>query len=31
MSTMPGYRLVQGRDLVEVKLVFSCPDERRRA
>jgi hypothetical protein len=27
MSTMPGYRLVQGRDLVEVKLVFSCPDE----
>jgi hypothetical protein len=22
-----GYRLVQGRDLVEVKLVFSCPDE----
>ena len=21
------YRLVQGRDLVEVKLVFSCPDE----
>jgi hypothetical protein len=27
MSTLPGYRLVQGRDLVEVKLVFSCPDE----
>lgn len=27
MSTMSGYRLVQGRDLVEVKLVFSCPDE----
>lgn len=23
----PGYRLVPGRDLVEVKLVFSCPDE----
>jgi hypothetical protein len=22
-----GYRLVAGRDLVEVKLVFSCPDE----
>jgi hypothetical protein len=22
-----GYRLVPGRDLVEVKLVFSCPDE----
>ena len=27
MSMLPGYRLVQGRDLVEVKLVFSCPDE----
>ena len=27
MSTMSGYRLVQGRDLVEVKLVFSCSDE----
>jgi hypothetical protein len=27
MSTISGYRLVQGRDLVEVKLVFSCPDE----
>ncbi len=27
MSTTSGYRLVQGRDLVEVKLVFSCPDE----
>jgi hypothetical protein len=27
MSSTPGYRLVQGRDLVEVKLVFSCPDE----
>jgi hypothetical protein len=27
MSLSPGYRLVQGRDLVEVKLVFSCPDE----
>lgn len=22
-----GYQLVQGKDLVEVKLVFSCPDE----
>jgi hypothetical protein len=27
MSMLSGYRLVQGRDLVEVKLVFSCPDE----
>jgi len=27
VSTLSGYRLVQGRDLVEVKLVFSCPDE----
>ena len=27
MSVLPGYRLIQGRDLVEVKLVFSCPDE----
>ena len=27
MSTTSGYRLVQGRDLVEVKLVFSCSDE----
>jgi hypothetical protein len=27
MSLTGGYRLVQGRDLVEVKLVFSCPDE----
>jgi len=27
MSISPGFRLVQGRDLVEVKLVFSCPDE----
>ena len=26
-SSTPGYRLVPGRDLVEVKLVFSCPDE----
>ena len=24
---MAGYRLIPGRDLVEVKLVFSCPDE----
>ena len=23
----PGYRLVPGKDLIEVKLVFSCPDE----
>lgn len=27
VSAISGYRLVQGRDLVEVKLVFSCPDE----
>ena len=27
MSMLPGYHLVQGRDLVEVKLVFSCSDE----
>lgn len=27
VSTTPGYRLVPGRDLVEVKLIFSCPDE----
>jgi hypothetical protein len=27
MSMTAGYRLVQGRDLVEVKLVFSCSDE----
>jgi hypothetical protein len=27
MSVLPGYHLIQGRDLVEVKLVFSCPDE----
>ncbi len=27
VSMLSGYRLVQGRDLVEVKLVFSCPDE----
>ncbi len=26
-TSTSGYRLVQGRDLVEVKLVFSCPDE----
>jgi len=26
-ASSSGYRLVQGRDLVEVKLVFSCPDE----
>jgi hypothetical protein len=27
VSSTKGYRLVPGRDLVEVKLVFSCPDE----
>lgn len=27
VTSTTGYRLVQGRDLVEVKLVFSCPDE----
>ncbi len=27
ISSSPGMRLVQGRDLVEVKLVFSCSDE----
>jgi hypothetical protein len=27
VSSTSGYRLVPGRDLVEVKLVFSCPDE----
>jgi hypothetical protein len=27
ISASPGFRLVQGRDLVEVKLVFSCSDE----
>lgn len=27
VSASPGLRLVQGRDLVEVKLVFSCSDE----
>jgi hypothetical protein len=27
VASTAGYRLVQGRDLVEVKLVFSCPDE----
>jgi hypothetical protein len=26
-TSTPGFRLVPGRDLVEVKLVFSCPDE----
>ena len=26
-TSTPNYRLVPGRDLVEVKLVFSCPDE----
>jgi hypothetical protein len=27
VSTTAGYKLVPGRDLVEVKLIFSCPDE----
>jgi hypothetical protein len=27
VSSTKGFRLVPGRDLVEVKLVFSCPDE----
>ncbi len=27
VAATKGYRLVPGRDLVEVKLVFSCPDE----
>lgn len=27
VSSGKGFRLVPGRDLVEVKLVFSCPDE----
>jgi hypothetical protein len=27
VSATKGWRLVPGRDLVEVKLVFSCPDE----
>jgi hypothetical protein len=27
VTASSGYRLVPGRDLVEVKLVFSCPDE----
>src|SRR3954462_15536027 len=27
VSASKGFRLVPGRDLVEVKLVFSCPDE----
>lgn len=27
VSNAKGFRLVAGRDLVEVKLVFSCPDE----
>ena len=27
MSIASGYRIVQGRDLVELKLVFSCSDE----
>jgi hypothetical protein len=27
VTSTTGYRLVPGRDLVEVKLIFSCPDE----
>jgi len=27
ISSVAGFKLVPGRDLVEVKLVFSCPDE----
>lgn len=27
ITSTTGYRLIPGRDLVEVKLVFSCPDE----
>lgn len=27
VTSSSGYRLVPGKDLVEVKLVFSCPDE----
>src|SRR4051812_31335670 len=27
VAATKGYQLVQGKDLVEVKLVFSCPDE----
>lgn len=27
VTSSPGFRLVPGKDLVEVKLVFSCPDE----
>jgi hypothetical protein len=27
VTSTAGYRLIPGRDLVEVKLVFSCPDE----
>jgi hypothetical protein len=27
IAATKGYQLVQGKDLVEVKLVFSCPDE----
>jgi hypothetical protein len=27
VASSHGYQLVQGKDLVEVKLVFSCPDE----
>jgi hypothetical protein len=27
VSSTKGFRLIAGRDLVEVKLVFSCPDE----
>src|ERR1700749_4929249 len=27
VASTHGFQLVQGKDLVEVKLVFSCPDE----
>ena len=27
MAATKGYQLLQGKDLVEVKLVFACPDE----
>src|SRR3954471_16439488 len=27
VAATKGYQLVQGKDLVEVKLVFACPDE----
>src|SRR5215471_2027996 len=27
LASTKGYQLVQGKDIVEVKLVFGCPDE----